>query len=368
MRIKFVNQLPAGGAGELFLPVDTTTTGAGAGPEGGDEVYPTTRASLHLHGGLTPWISGGSQYQWVSPAGEKSPYRSGPSLVNVPDMWFDAGGRPVSAGTPGATNDPGPGATTLYLPNAQSARFLYLHDDTYGLTRLSVYAGEAAPYIIGDEVEDELVAGNTAEPSGGRAIAAPVHAGTVPAEELPLIIEDKTFVPDAQALRAGDPTWDVARWGGLGSLWYPHVYMPNQNGVREQGRVSDQPTINAKGRWDYLPWYWKGYEGTVNGPVANPLFGTVPSQPEEIPGTPDLSTVPERVPRHHAGERHRLPVRRGRAQGLPAAHPQRLRRPAAQPAAVLRAVRRDRRDGGRTGRPSCRPTRARWPCCRRSRP
>ena len=102
----------------------------------------------------------------------------------------------MSAGTPGATNDPGPGATTLYLPNAQSARFLYLHDDTYGLTRLSVYAGEAAPYIIGDEVEDELVEGNTAEPSGGRAIAAPVRAGTVPAEELPLIIEDKTFVPD----------------------------------------------------------------------------------------------------------------------------------------------------------------------------
>jgi FtsP/CotA-like multicopper oxidase with cupredoxin domain len=292
VRIKFVNQLPPGDAGELFLPVDTTTTGAGTGPEGGGEVYPTTRASLHLHGGLTPWISGGSQYQWVSPPGEKSPYRSGPSLVNVPDMWFDAGGSPVSEGTPGATNDPGPGATTLYLPNAQSARFLYLHDDTYGLTRLSVYAGEAAPYIIGDEVEDELVEGNSGEPSGDRSIAAPVRAGTVPREELPLIIEDKTFVPDVQALRAGDPTWDVARWGGLGSLWYPHVYMPNQNGVREQGRVSDQPTINAKGRWDYLPWYWTGYEGTVNGPVANPLFGTVPSQPEQNPGTPHLSTVP----------------------------------------------------------------------------
>ena len=293
VRIKFVNQLSPGEAGDLFLPVDTTTTGAGTGAEGGDEVYPTARASLHLHGGLTPWISGGTQYQWVSPAGERSPYRSGPALVNVPDMWFDAQGRPVSEGTPGATNDPGASATTLYFPNGQSARLLYLHDDTYGLTRLNVYAGEAAPYVIGDEVEDELVAGNTAEPSGTRVIPVEVAAGTVPAAELPLIIEDKTFVPAADRLRATDPTWDIGRWGGLGALWYPHVYMPNQNGIRDPGRVSDQTTLNAKGRWNYLPWYWTGYEGTVNGPVPNPLYGSRPSQPKEIPGTPSLSAVPD---------------------------------------------------------------------------
>ena len=34
------------------------------GPTGGDDLYPTNRASLHLHGGLAPWISGGTQYQW----------------------------------------------------------------------------------------------------------------------------------------------------------------------------------------------------------------------------------------------------------------------------------------------------------------
>ena len=293
VRIKFVNQLPAGSAGELFLPVDTTVTGAGQGPDGGDAVYPTDRASLHLHGGLTPWISGGTQYQWISPAGAKSPYRSGPALVNVPDMWFDARGRSVPEGTPGSTNDPGPGAATLYLPNGQSARFLYLHDDTYGLTRLSVYAGEQAPYFIGDDVADELVAGNTRKSSGSRAIAAPVEAGTVPAAELPLIIEDKTFVPGKAALRATDPTWDVARWGGLGALWYPHVYMPNQNSARGQGRVSDQIAITPMGRWDYLPWYWMDYEGTQNGPQPNPLYGTVASQPKEIPGTPDLSAAPD---------------------------------------------------------------------------
>jgi FtsP/CotA-like multicopper oxidase with cupredoxin domain len=251
VRIKFVNQLPADSAGELFLPVDATVPGAGTGPLGGGKTYPQNRASLHLHGGLTPWISGGSPYQWVTPAGERGPYGTGPSLVNVPDM-----------------PDPGRGATTLYFPNDQSARFLYLHDDTFGLTRLSVYAGEATPYFIGDPVDDKLVA-----------------TGTIPAAELPLIIEDKTFVPTLGRLRSQDPTWDLARWGGLGALWYPHVYMPNQNTV-------DRDDLNAKGRWDYLPWYWTGYDRTVNGPVANPLVGTAGYEPKQNPGTPSPSVVP----------------------------------------------------------------------------
>ena len=319
VRVKFVNQLPAAGpARRPFLPVDTTISGAGTGPLSGDDVYPQNRASLHLHGGLTPWISGGSPYQWVTPAGARTPYRSGPSLVNVPDMWFDEQGRPVGRGYTGATNDPGPGATTLYFPNDQSARFLYLHDDTFGLTRLSVYAGEASPYFVGDAVEDELVA-----------------TGTLPAAELPLIIEDKTFVPDAEKLRVQDPTWDVARWGGLGALWYPHVYMPNQDAAG---------AVNAKGRWDYLPWYWKGYEGTENGPVANPLYGSRGDPARAEPGHAQPLGGAERVPRHHARQRDRVPLRQGRAQGLPAAHPERLRRPPAEPAAVLRALRHHRGD------------------------
>ena len=291
VRIKFVNQLPSGSAGKLFLPVDATVAGAGAGPLGGDETYPQNRASLHLHGGLTPWISGGSPYQWVAPARERSPYSTGPSLTNVPDMWFDARGRPVREGTPGATTDPGPGATTLYFPNDQSARFLYLHDDTYGLTRLSVYAGEAAPYFIGDAVDEELVAGNAGEPASSRAIDAKVSPGTVPAAELPLVIEDKTFVPRTAQLRLQDPTWDLARWGALGALWYPHVYMPNQT-HSESESYNVSATLNAKGRWDYLPWYWTDYDQTVNGPVPNPLYGKVAYEPEENPGTPHPSAVP----------------------------------------------------------------------------
>jgi len=36
-------------------------------------------------------------------------------------------------------------------------------------------------------------------------------------------------VPDAAQVAAQDPTWDYARWGGYGNLWYHHVYMPAQN-------------------------------------------------------------------------------------------------------------------------------------------
>ena len=63
--------------------------------------------------------------------------------------------------------------------------------------------------------------------------------------------------------------------------------MPNQNS-------SDRTSLglNAKGRWDYLPWYWTGYDLTENGPVANPLFGDAAYQPKENPGTPNPSVVP----------------------------------------------------------------------------
>ena len=84
VRIKFVNELPTGNAGKLFLPVDTTVPGAGAGPLGGDKTYPQNRASLHLHGGLTPWISGGSQYQWVTPAASALPTAPAPASPTSP--------------------------------------------------------------------------------------------------------------------------------------------------------------------------------------------------------------------------------------------------------------------------------------------
>ncbi|MBI5375772.1 MAG: putative Ig domain-containing protein [Candidatus Schekmanbacteria bacterium] len=249
-RIKFTNGLPTGSAGNLFIPVDTTVMGAGMGPDGTN--YTENRATLHLHGGLTPWISDGTPHQWTVPAGESTTLPTGVSTQSVPDMPLPSGG-----------------SMTFYYPNQQSARLMFYHDHAYGITRLNVYAGEAAGYLLQDTTEQDLVSN-----------------GIIPADQIPLIIQDKTFVPDTAQLAEQDPTWDIAKYGGLGSLWFPHVYMPNQNPYDLSG-------ANAMGRWDYGPLFWPVFSMITNGPVANPLFGTDPVEPPENPGTPNPSLTPE---------------------------------------------------------------------------
>ncbi|MBN2840228.1 MAG: hypothetical protein JXP37_04645, partial [Coriobacteriia bacterium] len=75
VRVKFTNNLPVGEGGDLFIPVDTTVMGAGMGPiemegmPGMMEMYTENRAVVHLHGGITPWISDGTPHQWITPAG-----------------------------------------------------------------------------------------------------------------------------------------------------------------------------------------------------------------------------------------------------------------------------------------------------------
>ena len=101
------------------------------------------------------------------PAGEVTSYTKGVSQMNVPDMWFDPVTHAVIPGaslTPpllGATNDPGPGAMTFYWTNQQSARLMFYHDHAYGITRLNVYVGEAAGFLLIDPVERILVNGGT---------------------------------------------------------------------------------------------------------------------------------------------------------------------------------------------------------------
>ena len=123
------------------------------------------------------------------------PIPKGVSVAYVPDMWFDAtGGATITecagqttCATAGATNNPGPGKQTYYYTNQQSARLLFYHDHAWGITRLNVYAGEAAGYLITDPVEQALV-------NGGTVKGQTYTAGTIPATQIPLIIQDKTFV------------------------------------------------------------------------------------------------------------------------------------------------------------------------------
>ena len=213
VRVKFINKLPTGAGGNLFIPVDHTLMGAGMGPLGMNAKpmnYTENRATLHLHGGFVPWISDGSPHMWTTPAGEKTPYPEGVSVYNVPDM--DGGSEPQ-------------GTLTFYYNNEQSARLMFYHDHAWGITRLNVYAGEAAGYLITDKVEQDLIEGT--DVTG----VNPDLQKLLPDLGTPLIIQDKTFV-DKSTIAAQDPTW---KWGTTspvphtGDLWYPHVYMPAQN-------------------------------------------------------------------------------------------------------------------------------------------
>ncbi|SOC54640.1 multicopper oxidase domain-containing protein [Ornithinimicrobium cerasi] len=286
VRITFRNQLPTGLDGNLFLPVDTTVMGSGMTADGheataaepgmvdgqnpmctvtaGDgsmkigmvqngHCYAENRATLHLHGGITPWISDGTPHQWITPADEGTAYPEGVSVENVPDM-----------------PDPGPGAQTFFYTNAQSARLMFYHDHAWGITRLNVYAGEAAPYIITDATEAQLVAD-----------------GVLPgaADTIPLVFQDKTFVPDAAQLAEQDETWNSQAWGDEGDLWLPHVYSPAQN-------PGDASGVNAYGRWAYGPWFWPPTQNVEFGPEPNPYYDAACDpdlgwcEPELMPGTP----------------------------------------------------------------------------------
>jgi spore coat protein A, manganese oxidase len=222
------------------LPVDPTIM---AGPNGlmvGD--LPTNRIATHLHGGLTPWFSDGTPFQWFAPTG-----KHGPSFMNVP-------------GFPAL-----PGTGTYYYPNDQSARLVWYHDHAIGITRLNAYAGIASAYIITDDFEAGLVS-----------------AGLLPdLVGIPLVIQDKGFV--AGNVHRQDPTW---RWGDPGDLWYPHDYEVNtfRGGVE-----------NPKGRWDWGP--------TVDPPSPKTTLPKVSAIPEAFFDTivinggvyPKVSVPPKRV-------------------------------------------------------------------------
>ena len=221
--------------------------------------YPENRATLHLHGGISPWISDGTPHQWITPAGENTAYPQGVSVRPVPDM-----------GDSGAAND---GVMTFFYTNQQSARLMFYHDHAWGITRLNVYAGEAAGYMIQDPVEQALV-NSWHHPRAG--------------DTIPLIVQDKTFVPSESQLAVSDETWDIARWGGFGDLWMPHVYSPAQN-------PGDASGVNQFGRWAYGPWFWPPTSDIEYGPVNNPYYDPTCNpdlqwcEPPLMPGVPNLS-------------------------------------------------------------------------------
>ena len=356
-RVKFTNGLKY----EIPLPVDQSYYGAGSIDYNGTStaagtpiVASTKRSNLHLHGGDTPWISDGTPHTWITPlldtsTGTGAGYAKGLAFQNVPDMvtngWLLAGG--ACAQSANEINECYPanlqdGAATYYYPNGQTSRTMFYHDHSFGITRLNVYMGEASPYLLADPVQEEALRSMGVPGAIGVTPGAPgVNPGTntntvnltngnLPGQTdldhlIPLVIQDKTFVPDngqpGGQLAAQDPTWPApynaksattfnttlkgkywlkgkgskTRGWGRGSLWLPHVYVTNQLPIAVTTDLAGNPitpsTVAPIGRWDYTP--WMGAPLQINQPPVACTTTAYPGVPFSCPAMANPTAVPE---------------------------------------------------------------------------
>ena len=154
VKVKYVNDLRDGSGNLLtrhLLRVDPTLDGASNGE-------PEIRITTHLHGGHVLPESDGHPLAWVT---------------NDPAATTGLPADPIS-GRPARPNG---NTVTFDYPNSQLAAQVWFHDHALGITRINVYAGLAANYLIRDSVEDAL------------NLAAGAY-------EIPLVIQDKSFNKD----------------------------------------------------------------------------------------------------------------------------------------------------------------------------
>lgn len=195
--VKYVNDLK-GPTGALLtqhlLTVDKTMDGSAAGE-------PEIRVVAHLHGGHVEPEFDGHPLAWIT---------------NDPAARTGLPADPVS----GRPARPDGNTVTYTYPNTQQAGQIWFHDHALGITRINVYAGLAANYIIRDAQEDSLNL-----PSGNY--------------ELPLVIQDRSFNKD-------------------GSLHYSAVPLLDATG--------EQAVVNGKPVFTSYPEFF-GNTITVNGKV-----------------------------------------------------------------------------------------------------
>jgi hypothetical protein len=242
--------------------------------------FSQNRVAIHWHGGDSPWTNDGTPHQWFAPAGDISwtvtdgthpnGMGQGDSFANVPDMA-----------------DPGHGSQTLYFPNNLSGRLMMYHDHASGITKLNAYIGNAAGYVVYDPTELTLAANALGTTLGAvPATGSPLNAafptlpvGLLDAVGIPLVIQDKQFVPknmgpnaknSAGQIQSQDTKWDQAHWGQEGDLFFPHVYEPNQDPNSQDG-------TNSVGRWDWGPWFWPVFPSQYSLPSGN--YGDVTQTP-----------------------------------------------------------------------------------------
>ncbi len=295
VRIKATNYLPYTDAngkhvgspfgGEAFIPVDELIAGGGpvtkadgtaALDQNGHPIMMSqNRASIHWHGGDTPWISDGTPHQWFTPAGDIS-YTVGDALHPVKDAAHPNGvgmGKGDSAQDVPDMPPSGDGSYTLYFPNNLSGRLMMYHDHTSGLTKVNVYEGMAAGYVVYDPTELAMVA---------KAINSnpATTTGLLDTVGIPLVIQDKTFVPKnmgAGPVQSQDAKWDLNHWGKEGDFFFPHVYETNQDPNSIDG-------TNPVGRWDWGPWFWPVFPAQLSLPSGD--YGHATATPEAFMDTP----------------------------------------------------------------------------------
>jgi FtsP/CotA-like multicopper oxidase with cupredoxin domain len=331
IRLKVTNYLPYidasgksvgswnGQGGESFIPMDETI--AGGGPVTKQAVDPVTgaplldatgnpysvpvlvngkpvkfsnnRATIHWHGGDSPWTNDGTPHQWFTPAGDitrtikdashPNGYGEGESFQNVPDM-----------------PNPGPGSVTMYYPVNLSGRLMMYHDHVSGETKVNVYEGEAAGLVVYDPVELTLAANalnttlaTTLKPTSGALAGATIPTGLLDAVGIPLVILDRSFVPknigptavasDGVTPASQDAKWDLTHWGQPGDLFFPHVYETNQDPNSIDG-------TNPVGRWDWGPWFWPVFPAQFSLPTGN--YGDSVATPEAFMDTTMVNGQP----------------------------------------------------------------------------
>ena len=121
---------------------------------------------------------------------------------------------------------------------------------------------------------------------------------------------------------ATDPTWN---WGRPpASLWFPHVYMPNQNPWDMTGRQRDGPV-------GLRPWFWPPVHGpdrerpghrTRYDPASRPW-----EPPDESPARPTRRVVPEAFMDTPSSTARPTPTLQVEPKAVPVPHPERLQRP-----------------------------------------
>ena len=270
--VRYVNKLPWCECGSRVAPlltVDQTVHWADPLHQMGSfEPYRgPIPAVAHLHGGEVPSAVDGG-----------------------PQSWFTANGL---RGPGYATDYPAaPNEAVYRYPNAQPASTLWFHDHALGITRLNVYAGLAAFYLVRDRYDTGL----------------PDNPLRLPADpyEIELAIQDRQFdtngqlfFPDSIA-SAGEvgpppnplahPYWIPAFLGDAmvvnGRTWpvleveprrYRFRFLNGCNGRYLSMNLADAPNANQNGAPSAVP-FWQ--IGTDGGLLDTPVELNAPGRPD----------------------------------------------------------------------------------------